>query len=330
MNHYHHLTLLEREKILFFSAKGYSLSRIAEELGRSKATISRELRRNSQKQAYMPVIAEQQYCKRRKRCRRKKRLSDPALYELVREKFLVQQWSPEQIEGRLRLENYPDPPSYKTIYRAIYAGMFDTKEQKRSEGNRGMRRWLRHRGKPRKTKNPDSRRGKMTISHSIEERPEEANSRSRFGDWEADTVQGKANGPRLVTLVDRKSRYLLCKKVATERMDEVAQAMIDCLEGYPCKSITPDRGKEFSRHGRVTEATGAEFYFALPRHPWQRGTNENTNGLLREYFPKKTSLANVSDKEVQMAEDKLNHRPRKCLGYLSPFEVLFQTPLHLT
>ena len=165
MNHYHHLTLLEREKILFFSAKGYSLSRIAEELGRSKATISRELRRNSQKQAYMPVIAEQQYCKRRKRCRRKKRLSDPALYELVREKFLVQQWSPEQIEGRLRLENYPDPPSYKTIYRAIYAGMFDTKEQKRSEGNRGMRRRLRHRGKPRKTKNPDSRRGKMTLKN---------------------------------------------------------------------------------------------------------------------------------------------------------------------
>ena len=193
-----------------------------------------------------------------------------------------------------------------------------------------MIRRLRHRGKPRKTKNPDSRRGKMAISHSIEERPEEANVRSRFGDWEADTVQGKARGPRLVTLVDRKSRYLLCKKVPTERMDEVAQAMIDCLEGYPCESITPDRGKEFSRHGRVTEATGAEFYFALPRHPWQRGTNENTNGLLREYFPKKTNLANVSDQEVQVVEDKLNHRPRKCLGYLSPFEVLFQIPLHLT
>ena len=276
------------------------------------------------------MMAEQKYRKRRKRCRRKKRLSDPALYELVREKFLEQQWSPEQIEGRLRLENYPDPPSYKTIYRAIYAGMFDTKEQKRSEGNRGMIRRLRHRGKPRKTKNPDSRRGKMTISHSIEERPEAANTRSRLGDWEADTVIGKAGGPRLVTLVDRKSRYLLCRKVPTERMDEVAQAMIDCLEGYPCESITPDRGKEFSRHGRVTEATGAEFYFALPRHPWQRGTNENTNGLLREYFPKKTDLANVSGKKVQVVEDKLNHRPRKCLGYLSPFEVLFRTPLHLT
>ena len=330
MNHYHHLTLLEREKILFFSGKGYSLSRIAEELGRSKATISRELRRNSQREEYIPLIAEQKYEKRRKKCRRRKRLADPVLYELVREKFLEQQWSPEQIEGRLRLENYPDPPSYKTIYRAIYAGMFDTKEQKRSEGNRGMRRRLRHRGKPRKNKNPDSRRGKMTISHSIEDRPKAANTRSRFGDWEADTVQGKAKGPRLVTLVDRKSRYLLCKKVPTERMDEVAQAMIACLEGYPCESITPDRGKEFSRHGKVTEATGAEFYFALPRHPWQRGTNENTNGLLREYFPKKTDLANVSDKEVQVVEDKLNLRPRKCLGYLSPFEVLFHSPLHLT
>ena len=119
MNHYHHLTLLEREKILFFSAKGYTVSKIAEELGRNKATISRELRRNSQKQEYIPLIAEQKYRKRRKQCRRRKRLSDLVLYELVREKFLDQQWSPEQIEGRLRLENYPCPPSYKTIYREI-------------------------------------------------------------------------------------------------------------------------------------------------------------------------------------------------------------------
>ena len=330
MSHYTHLTLYERECILLFLAKGYSLSKIAKELGRSKATISRELKRNSQKQAYMPVIAQKKYWKRRKQSRRKKLLSEPGLYGLVRELFLNRQWLPEQIEGRMRLEGHAIVPSCRTIYRAIYAGMFDTAEQKRSAGNRGMRRRLRHKGKPRKTKKPNSRRGKMSIRHSIEERPKAANDRTRFGDWEADTVQGKARGPRLVTLVDRKSRYLLCRKVPTERMDAVAKAMIDCLQGYPCESITPDRGKEFSSHEKVTEATGAEFYFALPRHPWQRGTNENTNGLLREYFPKKTSLANVSDEEVQMVEDKLNHRPRKCLGYLSPFEVLFHSPLHLT
>lgn len=330
MSHYTHLTLYERESILLFLAKGYSLAKIAQELGRSKATISRELRRNSQKQEYMPVVAQKKYCKRRKQCRRKKLLSEPGLYGLVQELFLNRQWSPEQIVGRMRLEGHAVVPSCRTIYRAIYAGMFDTPEQKRSEGNRGMKRRLRHKGKPRKTKNPNSRRGKMTISHSIEERPEAANDRSRFGDWEADTVQGKARGPRLVTLVDRKSRYLLCRKAASENKDVVAQTMIECLKGYPCESITPDRGKEFSSHGKVAAATGAEFYFALPRHPWQRGTNENTNGLLREYFPKKTSLANVSDEEVQAVEEKLNHRPRKCLGYLSPAEVLFQTSLHLT
>lgn len=331
MGHYQHLTLLEREKILFFTGKGYSLEQIARELGRSKSTISREIKRNSPKGEYVPFLAQKEYGKRRKRCGRKKILAtNRELYALVEERFLNRQWSPEQIAGRLRLEGYANPISYQTIYRAIYAGLFDTKEQKRSEGNRGMKRRLRHKGKPRKTKNPDSRRGKMAISHSIEERPEAANARTRMGDWEADTVIGRAGGPRLVTLVDRRSRYLLCRKAASEKKDVVAQTMIDCLRGHPCESITPDRGKEFSRHGTVTAALGVEFYFALPRHPWQRGTNENTNGLLREYIPKKTDLTNVSDAEIQAIEDKLNLRPRKCLGYLSPFEVFFQTSLHLT
>lgn len=330
MSHYKHLTLLEREKILFFSAKGYTISSIAKELGRSKATISRELRRNSSKKGYMPVIAQTAYEKRRKKCRRKKILEQAEVYELVKEKFLEQQWSPQQIAGRMKLEGLPVCVSYNTIYRAIYAGMFDTREQKRSGGNRGMKRRLRHRGKPRHRKSRNDNRGKMNISHKIDERPEAANRRERLGDWEADTVVGKRGKACLITLVDRKSRYLRCAKVQSLQTEVVAQGMIAMLKDYPCQTITPDRGQEFRQHADVTEATGAEFYFALPRHPWQRGTNENTNGLLREYFPKRSDLTDIAEEEIQRVEAKINLRPRKCLGYLSPFEVMFQCLLHLT
>lgn len=183
MNHYKHLTLFEREKILLFLAKGYSITKIAKQLGRSKSTISRELRRNHSKHDYMPSDAQKLYTKRRKRCRRKKILADEKLYAIVKDKFLNQQWSPEQIAQRLKLEKSSYHISYNTIYRAIYAQMFDTPQQRRSEGNRGMRRRLRHKGKPRRTKESFSMRGKMQVSHDITERPKLAEKRARFGDW---------------------------------------------------------------------------------------------------------------------------------------------------
>ena len=330
MSHYKHFTPEERESLLYFLGKGYSISRVAKEMGRNKSTISRELRRNSAKGKYSPRDAKLQYEKRRKKCGRKKLLEDTQLYELVRDKFLARHWSPEQIAGRLKQEGSKYHISYNTIYRAIYSGMFDTPEQRRSEGNRGARRKLRHKGKPRKGKGYQENRGKVEIPHSIAERPEEANARVRLGDWEADTVLGKQGGACLLTLVDRTSRYLICRKLSRKDSQEVARETVRALQKQPVRTITPDRGSEFCLHTFVTERLNdVPFYFALPHHPWQRGTNENTNGLLREFFPKRSDLASITPKMVQAVQDELNFRPRKVLDFRTPAEVHFSLSLHL-
>lgn len=198
MSHYKHLTPSEREKIYLLHPQNYSLSFIANSIGRNKSTVSRELTRNSNKDRYSPSAAQAAYARRRKQCKPQLKLSDPALYEYVRDRFLKHQWSPEQIAGRLSLENTDQSVSYTTIYRAIYAGMFDTKEQRASHGNRGAIRQLRHRGKTRQTKDHLEKRGKIPISHAIADRPAEANKRCRLGDWEADTVIGKKASPCLL------------------------------------------------------------------------------------------------------------------------------------
>nr|WP_306424730.1 IS30 family transposase [Peptoniphilus indolicus] len=153
--------------------------------------------------------------------------------------------------------------------------------------NRGAIRKLRHRGKSRHTKNYEERRGKIVISNLITYRPQITNNRGRLRDWEADTVLGQVGKACLVTLTDRKSRYLLCKKISEKKSTEVKNAMIELLKDHSVENITPDRGKEFSKHLQINkELHLVKFYFPFPHHPWQRGTNVNTNGLLREYFPK--------------------------------------------
>ena len=325
---YNHLSIVEREKILIYLTQGLSLCQIANLLGRNKSTISRELARNGGD--YLPSKAQARYRRRRKKCHPHRLLENPELFALVKKLFLGCQWSPEQIAARLKLENYPIQISYKTIYRAIYAEMFDTPEQKRSTGNRGAIRKLRHRGKPRRPKGYVSNRGKIPISHELSERPVEAKERRRRGDWEADTIVGFNRKSGLLTLVDRKSRFLLAEKLSRMGSKEVETAMIKVLCGQPLQSITPDRGREFQLHGKVTVALGVEFYFPPPPQPWQRGTNENTNGLLREYFPKGYDFTQLSEEDLQKVVDLLNHRPRKCLSYRTPAEIYFSTMLHLT
>ena len=273
---YKHLNITEREKIYFHLAQGLSCCQVAKLLGRDKATISRELARNCGE--YSPSKAQARYLRHRKKSCRHKLLENPELFARVKKLFLDYHWSPEQIAARLKLEAYPIQISYKTIYRAIYAAMFDTPEQKRSQGNRGAIRKLRHRGKPRRPKGYVSNRGKIPISHELT-----ANERIRFGDWEADTIVGFNRKSGLLTLVDRKSRFLTCKKLTRLGSKEVEAALIAALQGQPIQSVTPDRGREFQLHGNVTKELGVEFYFPPPHQPWQRGTNENTNGLLR--FP---------------------------------------------
>lgn len=308
MGHHAHLTLQEREDIMVMRREGKGVTQIAGAIGRSKSTVSRELGRNmcaasTPRPYYRASTAQARYEQRRRACVRPRILDDPGTFELVRGKFLEEQWSPEQIEGRLALELGASPVSDTTIYRGIHAGLFDG-----CIGGRRAARRLRRKGRRRRAAGREERRGKIVVSHTIDERPAAAEERSRLGDWEADTVAGKA------------------ARRAADEVNAVAKAS---LAGHPLRSITPDRGKEFAKHAEVTEALGVEFYFALPHHPWQRGTNENTNGLLREYFPKGRSIDEFSDEEVGMVYDKLNRRPRKRLGYRTPHEVHYSTSLQL-
>ena len=327
MCHYHHLTLIEREKIMFFRAQGKNLSTIAGELGRNKATIAREISRNTLGKDYIPALAQENYRERRKKCRPHKKLDSINLRTIVKDKFIQHQWSPEEIAGGLRLEKHCESVSYATVYRGIYAGLFD--DEKLSHGARGAARKLRHKGKPRHKKGYVERRGKIRVSNELSARPRAANNRRRLGDWESDTVAGKTGRACLVTLVDRKSRFVAGGKADKKNARQVSRIIIRALQGLPVKTITPDRGTEFARHDEVTSALHVPFYFPEPHQPWQRGTNENTNGLLREYFPKGQDLTDVSQEHVQEIFDELNMRPRKCLGFQTPYEVFYKRSLHL-
>ena len=231
----------------------------------------------------------------------------------------------------MNLENSKNKISYNTIYRAIYRGDFD--EPGLSTGNRGAIRKLRHRGKTRHSKNHVERRGKIPISNTIHERPDSANKRTEIGHWEADTVAGKTGRARIVTLVDRRSRFSLLGKVEKKISKNVVDCMINLIRNVgedKCKTVTPDRGKEFSQHSRITlELNGTKVYFPDPHAPWQRCTNENTNGLLREYSPKGEDISGIFNSQIQEWANKLNTRPRKCLNWKTPYEVFFNESLHL-
>ena len=333
MSHYHHLSTIERESILRMQGEGKSLRAMSRVLGRSASTISRELRRNGgEGKNYSPSEAERRYDRRRKRCHKKTVFSNAAAKALVQHLFLDEQWSPEQIANRLRTENNLIQVSFSTIYRGIYSGVLE--RTKLSKGQRGMARKLRHHGKTRHKKGEQETRGKIRISNPIELRPEEANNRSVIGHWEGDTVAGKTGSSCLITLTDRHSRYLLAKKVQKKPAAFVRDGLIELLRTIPSAyvlSVTPDRGKEFSFHEQVTDAmNGMPFYFPKPHAPWERGTNENTNGLIREYCPKSVDMENFGEGQIASFIAKLNRRPRKCLGWKSPFEVFFNTLLHLT
>ena len=330
MSHYHHLTILEREKLAIYHAQGLSITKIAAQLKRNKSTISRELTRNASKADYLPCRAQMKYTNRRQACRPHRKLDSKELAQFVESKFLDHQWSPEQISMRLAMERGMPIISTATIYRAIYAGLFDAEAKRRYAGVNKAKRKLRHRGKTRRNKRIEERRGKIVISNNLTDRPVIANDRGRIGDWEGDTVAGKTGGACLLTNADRKSRFLVGRKLPKKTSEAVRDATIDSLKGYPVHTITPDRGKEFAKHRQVTEVLHAPYYFPPPHQPWQRGTNENTNGLLREYFPKGRSLDDVSEEEIQRVVYELNTRPRKCLAWRTPYEVFFNKVLHLT
>jgi IS30 family transposase len=238
------------------------------------------------------------------------------------ERLLRQDLSPEQISGRLKKEQRICI-SHEWIYQYVL-------EDKRAGGD--LYRHLRCQKKRRKRYGKYDRRGKLSNCHSIEERPAWVNSRKRLGDWEADTMIGKGHKPVMVTLTERKSRFTLLGKVAQrtarEVQDQIQQLFLPIVDKV--HTLTSDHGKEFAYHEQIAETLNLQFYFAHPYAAWERGTNENTNGLLRQYFPKKQDFRRVSSKEIQTAMSRLNFRPRKSLRFKTPFEVFFHSSVALT
>lgn len=315
-----HLTLSEREVIAQLLAAGKNPSQIAKHLGRAPSTISRELRRNKvgSVDIYYAVQADWLAGERRRESKQPFVQHDERVWSYVRDK-LAEQWSPEQIAGRLR-EEYPDDArmhiSHETIYASIYAD--------RREGGVLWKQLRRHHRRRRPRGSGRRSRGGIVGRVGIEERPAIVEKRSRKGDWEGDTVAGKSG--RLVTAVDRKSRYVLIAKVPDKRASSVNRGGIRALQKVPetfRKTLTLDNGTEFARFGELERALSLRVYFAEPYHSNQRATNENTNGLLRQYFPRETDFREVSHQAVAKVQQRLNNRPRKCLGYRTPHEVLF-------
>ncbi|MDW5525554.1 IS30 family transposase [Carnobacterium maltaromaticum] len=329
MGTYKHLSIGERELIYLYTGMGFSIRRTAQFLKRNPSTVSRELKRHTKRVYYSPSASQENYVKNRKRCGRQRILNNPELRSVIESLFLDRQWSPEQIIHRLNHEGIWMPVSITTIYRAIYHGLFNSTL---SRDSKGAIRKLRHKGKQRKTKDYIEKRGQLPISHTIHERPSEAETRSEIGHWEIDTVLGKQGKNCLVTLVDRKSRFLLAGRTtnkAAASINQTLSGLLSSLSNQRLKSITSDRGSEFAFHSEITKKHSVEFYFSDPYSPWQRGTNENTNGLIREYLPKRKDIGDYMDEFIEQFVDKLNFRPRKCLGWKTPYEVFYDTALHL-
>jgi len=315
-----HLTLREREVIAQSLAADKNQSQIARALGRDRSTISRELRRNKVGgvETYFAVQADWLARERRRESKQPFQQHDERVWDYVCEK-LGEEWSPEQIAGRLR-EEYPSDArmwiSHETIYALIYAD--------RREGGALWKQLRRQRRRRRPRGSGRQRRGGIVGRVGIEARPAIVEQRRRKGDWEGDTVAGKSG--RLVTVVDRKSRYVVIAKVADKRAASVNRGGIRALGKVPDqfrKTLTLDNGTEFARFGVMERALNLRVYFAEPYQSNQRATNENTNGLLRQYFPKGTDFREVSHQRVAKVQQRLNNRPRKCLGYRTPHEVLF-------
>jgi IS30 family transposase len=307
----HQLTFLEREQLAQFRSQGLSPAEIGRRLGRHRSTISRELARNSDGVNYWGSRAHEKAQTRRRQCPRK--LDDPGLLDYVR-RGLLQWWSPEQIAGRSR-RDFPRQPrrrlSHSTIYRWI------AEPDQRSCWQLFLR-FGRRRSQP-------ETRGKLPARAEIRDRPDVVDERRRFGDWEGDTVVGKARRGALVTLLERKSGFAIVGKVQRLKARNVARSITRRFAILPPglrRTLTLDNGKEFARHQRIAHATGIDTYFARPYHAWERGANESFNGLLRQFFPKGTDFAGTSPREVKGVLDLLNDRPRKRLGYRTPREVL--------
>lgn len=325
MMSYKHFTLEERKCLQEFLDKGKSLRYIANAIGRSPSSVSREIRRNQSKHKSKKVGNEYRYhhwraniltIERRRRNERRAIISGSEAWEYIIEKLKLF-WSPETICATWN-KAHPDGPklNHSTIYRYIKEGRFPGISRSRHLRRRGKLK--RSRKTACQTIHPDRR---------IPDWPEEIRNRSRIGDWEGDTVYGGIGKGLLVTLVDRKTRYLVSTRVNSRDASEVKTAIVHLLSGLPVHSISLDNGSEFAAFHEIESSLNAQVYFAEPHKPWQRGTNENTNDILRFFFPKGYDFLSLDDDDLDFVLDLINARPRKCLDWLTPSDV-FSVALH--
>lgn len=305
---YQQLTEGKRYQISLLLAQGVSPSRIATALQVHRSTIYRELKRNGSRETYAPDSAHQTAIRRRTEAI-KYRISRKTVHFV--ELALSWLWSPEQVSAIGHLIDLP--VSHEWIYRHVA----------RDKAAGGQLFKSLRQGHKRYRRRPGGKRSVIPDPRSIEERPGLVETRERLGDWEVDTVLGQPGTGALVTLAERNSRFYLIRKVNSKRASVVKDAIIDMLRPYAkyVHTITADNGTEFVEHKAVAKALDADFYFAHPYSSWERGLNENFNGLLRQFIPKGTDLRTISDEQVKQAERSLNLRPRKCLGFKQPEKV---------
>jgi IS30 family transposase len=318
------LALAEREEISRGVMAGRSVRTIARSLGRAPSTVSREIRRNGGRRAYRASAADQTAWHRAKRPKLCKLAENPALARVVADKLQLE-WSPRQVAGWLK-RMYPDDEtqqvSHETIYRTLFIqarGALKNELLQHLRRTRGMRRSRRHTQKT-------ADHGRITETVSIRERPAEAEDRAVPGHWEGDLFFGSHNS-QIATLVERQTRYLILARVAGKDTETVVNALIKQAHKLPrelYRSLTWDRGKEMADHQRFSLATDVKVYFCDPQQPWQRGSNENTNGLLRQYFPKGMDLSDINQNRLNGVARRLNERPRETLNFQTPAERFSQ------
>ena len=318
--HGEHLTIEDREVIGKMLAQGRGQPEIGRNLGVHHTTIGRELRRNSEDGGdYFPSRAQMRADQRRRGSKVPWKMEQPKIWAYVQDK-LQQYWSPQQIAGRMELDS-PEDPAMRISHACIYAGVYRLKANG-SQWHTYLRQAHRKR---RKRYGTGEKRGRIVGRVGIEQRPAEVEDRTGFGHWESDTMEGAAHAAYLATHVERKSRYLVMGRISDKSAATFNAGTILAFArhpGLPLETMTADNGKEFAAFPRLERKLGLEVYFAEPYHSWQRGTNENTNGLLRQFFPKGLDLRYATHPYVAHVERLLNSRPRKCLGYRTPQEVL--------
>jgi len=300
--------------------RGESFTAIAGRLGRVTSTISREVNANGGREVYRAAKAHRRAFDQARRPKRAKLAVAGELRGVV-EDWLAAWWSPEQIARRLR-DEFPDDPMMRVSHETIYQSLF---VQGRGALRRELTRCLRSGRTERRPQGRAERRGRFPGMVTISERPAEVDDRAVPGHWEGDLIIGQNGESAIATLVERSTRYVMLARVADQTATTVREAItaqILTLPGHLRRSLTWDRGKEMSQHLAFTVDTDIDVYFCDPRSPWQRGSNENTNGLLRQYFPKGTDLSTHSQEQLNAAAASLNNRPRETLGWKKPSEKL--------